>query len=199
MVTIPQMVILDPEGMAFHHKVPLSDIHSKTDFELLVDQQCYQDRIKGNLPAIDLLGRPYYVDLRRDELRPREYPGLPSIPISRLKCIDDLENLGFLYEPKTGTIPNIDLQTLTEIPKDCHYLRIPALSKLDPVGYARKLGLNVHDFLRQQPILPRLKAEVMDWHETSYMKAVLENKSKFMAEHVQPKLQKHRKKKGKGI
>lgn len=55
-VEIPELVKLDPVGMSDKYGVPIGELGTKTDFELMVDQEALKRRLAGELPTIEILG-----------------------------------------------------------------------------------------------------------------------------------------------
>jgi hypothetical protein len=69
-VKIPELVKLDPVGMAAKYKI--ADITGKTDFDVMVNQEALHKRIKmGILPTISIAGHTFYADARINQLRQR--------------------------------------------------------------------------------------------------------------------------------
>jgi hypothetical protein len=162
-VTIPQKVELDPEGMAKKYGFDLQSIHCKSDFEIMVDQMKYEERvIKGFLPTIDVAGETYIVDLSRKSLLLKENPFL-TIDLDSMHIVPRA-GYEFLYDPTEKKVLELDASK-TEITKDTLLVSVPDEMKLDPVWVAKRCNLDLNDFLMKSPF-HELKAKVAPAQDT---------------------------------
>lgn len=179
-VTIPQMVELDPIGMAAHHNLDVEDLHWKTDFEIIVNQSLIHLREKGALPVIDIAGHPFYVDLRMDSLRPKDDFSTMGIRFEDIGyfLLEDKGVYQIPYDPGTRTFVNLDVEKATVFPEHLIVVEIPYKSTLDPLGYARLLGVDSKDVLRAHPPTADMKAVVLPWEKTLIGEIIKENHEK---------------------
>jgi hypothetical protein len=176
-VEIPQMVKLDPEGMATHYSLSVDELKGKTDFEIIVNQDLVALREKGALPIIDIAGHPFYVDLRMDSLRPKDDFRTMGIQFSEIDhCLFEDERVyRFTYDPASHSYVDIDVNRITAVPKDLIIVEVPYKSTLDPIGYARWLGIDSKDMLREHPPQAEMKARIVPWSETPIAKLIERN------------------------
>lgn len=179
-VNVPQMVQLDPEGMAAHHGLSLDEVKRKTDFDIVVNQDLVQLREKGVLPIIEIAGHPFYVDLRMDNLRPKDDFSTIGIQFSEIDycLVKDESMYQFPYNTKSRTYEDIDVDAITAIPKNVIIVEIPYKSKLDPIGYSRKYGLDQKGILRAYPPEAEMKARSVPWKETPINEIIARNLEK---------------------
>lgn len=179
-VRLPELVKLDPEGMSKKYGVPLDALSTKSDFEIMVDQTAYNDRLKGRLPTVDILGHIFYVDLRMDMLRPKYDFLSKGIEFSKIQdyYIEEMEKYWIPYDPKTHEYHQLNFDSITEIPKDVKMISFPHESDLDRIGFNRLHGLEVTTGLKEKNLQSHIKANVVPWKETEIEELIKENKSK---------------------
>jgi len=179
-VNIPQMVALDPEGMSIHHGVGIEALYGKTDYDIIVNQELVALREKGALPVIEIAGHPFYVDIRMDCLRPKDDFSTMGISFSDIDhCLDEDKMVyEITYNPDTRTFVEVDFNRVTSVPKDLIVVEISYLSTLDPIGYARKRGLDQNSILRANPPIADMKARIVPWSETPIQKIISDNKKR---------------------
>jgi hypothetical protein len=184
-ISVPPLTQLDPEGMAGKYGLPISQLCGKTDFEVMVDQDLLAKRMVGALPEIEICGEKYFVDLRLNELRHENFS--PQINLKQLDLSPDGESYLAFYHPLLKQIIAAD-QHLTSIPEGLVRIEIPNELKLDPVGAARKYGLEEKDVLRLFPIRQKLEARVIPAAETGLPALVQRNRqNQQQGEHHQQK------------
>lgn len=176
-VRVLPMTVLDPEGMALKYGKRPDEIIGKTDFEIMINQDLYQRRLFGHLPVIEIMGHPFYVDVRMNSLRPKDDFSTPGIRYSEIDdyIYPDDQRYWIPYHPASHSIREIDTETITEIPKDIFLVEIPTLEKLDPVGYARYHGFDIEQTVIANPIERNMVAKMVDWKETTLHEAIKEN------------------------
>lgn len=140
-IEIPRMGELDPEGMSNKYGLPISEIAAKTDFEIIVPQNVYNDRLQGDLITIDFPGKSYFVDVVNNMLRPVDEQG-PEVNLDSFSYdyyIEDEEVYYLYYNMKEKEV--VDILYNRDAEKDCIVVRVPHPTYLDPIGtniaYAR--------------------------------------------------------------
>ncbi|WP_431609220.1 hypothetical protein [Chryseobacterium sp. 'Rf worker isolate 10'] len=169
MVQLPPLVVLDPEGMARKHHLSVEDLKGKTDFDLLVDPVAFNKRMAwGMLPTIDIAGHTFYVDLRMDMLRPKDDFLSKGIVFSEVEgyYIEDKEKYIIPYNPKTREFQEPNYNTITTIPKDLIAIEIPNERNLDPIGWNRKMGLDLKTGLQWIGVKDHHTAGIVPWENT---------------------------------
>lgn len=176
-VKIPELVQLDPVGMAEKYNYAVHAIQGKTDFDLMVDQQALGKRLMGRLTTIDIAGHPFYVDIPMDMLRPKDDFLSSGIVFSQIEhYYDDQKQVYMIpYNPKTHEFQEIDHQNITSLPKDLIAISFPHESVLDPVGYNRKGGWDEAEGLKVTNIKSHFEAKQVDWKETGIEATIQEN------------------------
>ncbi|PIF45318.1 hypothetical protein CLU96_2320 [Chryseobacterium sp. 52] len=174
---LPELLTLDPAGMAEKYNCPLDQIHLMTDFDLMVDQVAYQKRLSGILPVIEIADHPFYVDIRMGMLRPHDDFLSKGIVFSEIEnyFMDDQNAYSIPYNPKTHEFQEIDIDTILEFPKDLISVSFPNESILDPIGYNRSHGLDERSNLKETNIKSRFKAEYIAWKDTGLEEIIKEN------------------------
>lgn len=179
-VKIPELVELDPVGMAEKYGYAVHEVQGKTDFALMVDQQALGRRLMGQLPAVDISGHTFFVDIRMDMLRPKDDFLSKGIVFSQIDHFydDDRKVYTIPYNPKTHEFQDLDYDNITSIPKDLIVVSFPHESVLDPIGYNRKGGWDETYGLKETNVKSHFEAKVVDWKETGIEATIQENISK---------------------
>lgn len=205
LVQIPQKVELDPEAMAKKYKLDIKDIKGKSDFEVMVEQSSFKNRVeKGKLPVIDIAGKQFYVDLRLQELRLTD-DFSTKIDLRNLYN-DHREQYEFYFRPAKNQIVEIDKNFKGPL-NGIVLVRLPTDVKLDPVAVARTNNLDMKAFLSKHPIPKNLTAEIIPAHKTELKNRVkADNHKGLLKKNKSPNhallkknKQKGTKKKGKGL
>lgn len=191
-IDIPQMVQLDPIGMAQKHGITIEELQNKNDFDVIVDQKLLSVRLSGMLPKINIAGHNFIVDLRLSELRP-ENDFSTKIDLRNLDVSNDGEKFICFYEPSSKKVVEID-STITELPKGVVMLEIPDEMKLDPVAVARQFGVDEKSFLRKYPLQMQLDAKVVPLSETGLPAFVKKNQLAITKQQQKPSKSMKRKK-----
>ncbi|MNU20710.1 hypothetical protein D3C71_89590 [compost metagenome] len=172
---VPQMVKLDPEGIAAKYSISIGDIPDR-DSKLYMNPDLFRQREMGKLPVMDICGHPFYIDVRIDLLRPKDDFSTMGINISDLEVDDSGTKYLFLYQPETHRRVSID-KHMTEIPKGIVALEIPFENILDSYAVARQRGLlDSMEWFRKYPVRTGLKARIIPWEQTSLPKLIQKNR-----------------------
>lgn len=176
-VKIPELVKLDPVGMAEKYGHPVDSLQGKTDFDLMVNHEALARRLSGHLPTIDIAGHTFFVDLRMDMLRPKDDFLSEGIPFSEIQHYynDDLDAYVIPYNPKKHEFQELSEDMVT-IPKDIIIISFPPEFKLDPVGFNRLGGWDEKNELKERGIQSNFEAKVMSWSESGFEETIRENK-----------------------
>jgi len=130
-------------------------------------------RLMGVLPHIDIAGVDFTVDWRLRELRETAAPW-NKINLESLRESESGEEYLGLYDTKEKQLYDPDIN-LTRVPENVVGLEIPHEVKLDPVAVAREYGVNIVQFVQQNPIEKDLKAFIRPVAETGLPEMVAEN------------------------
>ena len=190
-INIPQMVSLDPEGMARKYGLTVEELRGKNDFDIIVDQQLLAERLSGKLPTINIAGNDFIIDLQFNELRLKNNVG-NRISLINMDVSSDGERLCFFYNPTVKHIVQIN-PTIIVLPDDVVFIEIPNEFTLDPVGANRQYGLSDTTLLRKYPLQKNLEAKVIPLSETRLPKMIKENKEKRNKQWKPPRLIKRKK------
>jgi hypothetical protein len=171
-IEVPPLSVLDPDGMAEKYQITVAAMQGKTDFEIMVDQDLLKQRLDGVLPKIEICEEQYIVELRLNELRHEEHS--PQINLKKFDLAPDGATYQAFYHPLIKQIVEPD-HHLTAIPEGLVMIEIPNELKLDPVGAARKYGLEEKDVLRLFPIQKALKARTIAVEDTGLPALVQRN------------------------
>jgi hypothetical protein len=196
-IVIPQKVELDPVGMALKYNVSLDEISMKSDYDLIVDQQMYNDRVNNDMmPVIDIAGQKFRIDLRFEKLKSTTDPSIKIELNNTLDCHGDL-HYGFYFHRGTKQAVKID-HTITSLPPRVVWVEIPWDDKLDPVAVARREDLDIKNYLVTHPFEKELKAKVVPLSETGLAELVKRNKAALDKGKGVELLKKYREWNGKG-
>lgn len=193
-VQLPDLVVLDPEGMAGKYGLSMGELKGMTDFDLMVDPKAYALRVKqGRLPEVDIAGWTFYVDLRMDRLRPRDDFMSEGIVFSDIDHLYEEENNRYVvpYNKKTHEAAlDWDFVKAVSIPKEVLCISFPHESQLDRIGWNRLHGRDLNTGLKIGGIRSHFKAGVIPWLKTGIYQTIRENRIKAAAkpgkDHGQP-------------
>ncbi len=189
-VKIPDLVKLDPEGMALKYNV--ADVSGKDDFDLMVDQDALHKRIRlGNLPTLDIAGHTFFADARIDLLRPKDDFTTLGICFSDIDHYFNEEEHSFIipYNPKTHQFQELDYDKITEHPKDLIAVQFPHQQILDPIGWNRYHGFNETQNLKEIGLKLHFEAKLIPWEKTGIDETIKENIKRLKPDTLQSKKQ----------
>lgn len=170
-VKIPELVKLDPVGMSDKYGVPIGELDTKTDFELMVDQEALKRRLGGELPTIEILGDSFFVDIENDRFRPVGDAQSAGISITELEQYYNGEKEAYVipYNRETRTAEKLSDDEQSSIPVCVVPVRIPFELQLDPIGFHRRwYGKEEAQFLKEYNVRLQFKAEVLSWEELGF-------------------------------
>ncbi|UYQ92158.1 hypothetical protein MKQ68_18895 [Chitinophaga horti] len=179
---LPHLVRIDPEGMAAKYGVPIGDIQAKTDYDIIVNHDLVERRIRlGAQPILDISGHDFFVNLNAGYLEPK---GVFTTRGISLDNIDNQENgdgtaHAFCYNPKTFTDQYVDERTLIDVPKDVVLIEIPFFWKLDPYGWSREHHVDLKEAFRQLPPQEKFVARMVPWEEIGLQEIIDENRKRL--------------------
>ena len=61
-VRVPQLVELDPIGMAEKYGLSVADLNGKSDFDIMINSKLLNERKNGILPTIRIAGHEFIID-----------------------------------------------------------------------------------------------------------------------------------------
>lgn len=178
LVKIPELVVLDPAGMAEKYKLTPEELENKTDFDLMVDQQVFDMRVnKGMLPTVDIEGHTFYVDIRMDMLRPKDDFLSKGIVFDEIDHYFSEEANAYIipYNPKTHEFQELVYDSILEVPKDLIAIQFPFQRDLDPIGWNRNGGWNIKEDLKRIGLKSHFEAKTIPWKETFLPQIITEN------------------------
>jgi len=130
-------------------------------------------RIKGVLPSIEIAGKDYTIDIRLNELREKERPWSKLLLEDMVKSADDKHYL-FFYDINRGEIIHASPK-MVQVPKHAVLVEIPDELGLDPVGLARKYGLDDRYFLKEQAYRNQITAKLTPLKDSGLVEYVKQN------------------------
>jgi hypothetical protein len=170
-IKIPNLVALDPIGMAKKYNLTIEEIREKTDFELTIKPGSPLD-LRWNkkiLPTLDIAGHTFYVDLVMDKLRPKDDFKSKGIDLSEIKEYYDRYYQAYIipYNPKTHEFQEVGIRTITELPKEIIVIKFPHHRDLDHVGWNIKYGFGPEHLIKKDTLRLHFKARTLPWKETN--------------------------------
>lgn len=165
-VRIPQMVELDPRGVARMYNMEVSKL-PKRDSELRCDPELFRQRKSGKQPIIDIYGYTYFVKLAHNLLEPKDFT---REDISLWDMIKPPYHTGYVFMFDTveqRLVRKKERQNEEALRGRAVWVHIPHVSVLDPYMFQ---GLHKRDEgpeTLRHPIRYNLKARVfdLDWKE----------------------------------
>ena len=133
-------------------------------------------RLTGKLPHITIAGADFTVDWRLRELRETAAPW-NRIDINNLRESESGEEYLGLYNTEEKRLYHVD-NAMTVLPENVVHLGVPNEIKLDPVAVAREYGIDINQFVRENPIMETLTAVILPISETGLPELVQENLKK---------------------
>jgi hypothetical protein len=186
-VTIPEMVKLDPEGMSAKYGVALELFATKSDFDIMVDQNAFQKRMNGLLPTVKIDGHSFYVDLHMNRLRPEDDFHSNGIVFSDIETYYDFRDRTYTipYNPKTHEFQEPDYLNIKELPKDLIAVRFPYERLMDRIGWNKKYKLGIRNGLAKDGLKVQFAAKNIPWEKT-FLPALI--KSNLQTDKIQNKV-----------
>lgn len=192
-ILIPCLTKIAPEEMARKYGKDISEVIGKTDYEIMVDPEVLKNRKDhGAIPTMDLAGHPFYPRVRENLLQPKDDFSTMGISYDFMERYLYPNSRGYLipFDPKKHNIREIDLDTVTEYPKDIIPVEIPLMHESDPFGYARKHQLSLREFLMEYPPKAHITTKIYSWKETRLPEIIEANRKKLQHNReVKPKQQ----------
>lgn len=181
-VRIPELVKLDPVGMAEKYGLTPGELAGKSDFEVMVDQQALRQRIdNGRQPRIEIEGHIFFVEMFVGKLNPKDEFLSNGIVFDDVwdHYNEDRKAYMITYNPKTFEFQRPDYNNITAIPTDLVVVSFPHESELDPVGFNRKWGCPETEGLKWTNVKLDFKAERIDWKDTAMPEIIRFNKRRI--------------------
>jgi hypothetical protein len=173
-VEIPRIGVIDPEGMSRKYGYSLNDIALKSDFEIMVDQKAFHDRMSGMPVTIEFPGRRFEVDVAKNLLRPvdgiGEYIHLGAFEHDYY--LDGEEVYHLYYDIKKGTVVDPILDGSWDETKDRVVVEIPQLSELDPIGRNIALGWSPTTGLLYEDMKMNHQVNIVPWTDYGHDQSV---------------------------
>ena len=190
-MTMPRLSVLDPVRLGEKFNMKPSETKMFTDFRFSNDLDLLDQRLKGQLPTIEIIGHTFFVDVRMNSLRPEDDFSTSGILFNEhLPLPGDVYQM--VYDPKKHMAVELDKNLLTEIPKHLSVIQFPILELLDPVGvFMKNHGYSFSElrypgidrghlerFLMSYPIQPLEPAKQLSWKQAGYEQIIAENKKR---------------------
>jgi hypothetical protein len=158
-VKIPELVHLDPVGMAKKYGAALEQIQGMSDFEVMVDQKAYNRRLMGHLPQLKICSHDFYVDIRMDKLRPKDDFLSSGIVFSEIQNYFDNSTGMYIipYHPQKREFQEPRISTDQELV----IISFPHESRLDPVGFNRERGFDIKEGVKVVGVCAHFTAETL--------------------------------------
>ena len=122
-----------------------------SDFQIMVDQNAFHERVNRNkLPTLDIHGNKFYVNIKGDKLISQHFSFLEGINLTEIKPYYDQQSSAYVipFNTVTHEFTPLDLDKITEIPKDTIIVSFPFESELDRIGWNLQAGLNYMENLK---------------------------------------------------
>lgn len=133
LVKLPQMTVLDAEGMSLKFNVILAKVQGRMDISFVIDHKMLEKRLAGDLPVIVLAGDRFIVHYKARQLRCEK--GRSVINLDELQGDKNTNGYVCYYHKASGEAVYADLAH--KLSPDVVPLKIPNLFALDPVAGSR--------------------------------------------------------------
>lgn len=120
-------------------------------------EKLLRERQKGTLPEIEFPGQVFIVNWRERVLVPKGRLDLKPLKLSEKGKGFYADNNHFIYDTEKKSWVEYDDFDLSP---NMVIIRMPGGLTLDPVGVAREYGVDERAFVANNPIVPKLVAEV---------------------------------------
>ncbi|SOD17679.1 hypothetical protein [Pedobacter xixiisoli] len=183
-VNIPRIGVIDPEGMCSKYNCTPEDIAFKTDFEIMVDQEVFNERMRGVPVTIDLGDKRYEVDVLNNWLT--AVNGDDKIELNQFQHDYFMEEEGFFrlfYDTKKGAVQDPLRNGWQLDHENVLIVEVPALRELDPVGCNFLRGTNprfalLYADLKMQHTAKQVPLETNKIGRKAIEKTTVENRAK---------------------
>lgn len=163
------------------------DMYHLDFYKSLQGKQALDQRLVGRLPIIEIVGHPFFVDVRLGELRPKDNFLSPGLDLGDGGYYDYQQDRHFFYyDIAKMTEADINAE-LTKLPKGVVQIAVPGELTLDPVAVARREGLAPDYYLKDYPLLMFQTAEVIPLEKTYLAELVKKNLEKLPKRPVKTK------------
>jgi len=149
-IIIPKEVLQKEFGKDSSLPALFNQTSYRHNWGILMIDEAIDRRLKGELPTITLMGKPYIIDVRMRELRPVAQPAT-RIGIKELELSADGEKLRLFFDTKQGQQISKE-SVLTPFREGIVLLEMPNEILLDPVGAARLYKLEDTELLSRFPM-----------------------------------------------
>lgn len=175
-VFVPQMVNLDPEGVAKKYGMSVTDL-PKNDADLQSNSEWIDSRIRyGRLPIMKIVDQEYYVDIRLGELRKTDnWSG--TIKLFDCDRLDD--KFYFFYDFKKHEVAHIP-DHISEMPRNVVLVELPDVIRMDPVAVGTIVLEDEKHFLEKHAVAmrPRQEARIHPLEKTAIPDRIKANLAK---------------------
>ena len=205
-IDVPQLIELDAVGMALKYRQPLNRIQLLSDYKVIVDQKILQQRDGGQLPEIEIVHKPFLVDLSDTRLFPRDNPRARGIQLDELVFSPDRQNYRAVYDVRNQSNDFLRVSDLLSIPKGLMLVEFPTESYLDPIGIlksAHPIGFKeflknpdsnftMQSFLMEHQATQKLEAaKIIPWEKVGVKDLISQNLEKYTTREAQKFLDQH--------
>ena len=150
-IIIPKEVLQKEFGKDSSLPALFNQTSYRHNWGILMIDEAIGRRLKGELPKITLMGKPYIVDIRMQELRSAAQPA-ERIGIKEMELSPDAEKLRLFFDTKAQQQLSKE-SVLTSFREGIVLLEFPNEILLDPVGAARLYQLEDTELLSRFPMI----------------------------------------------
>ena len=142
------------------------------------NEMALKDRLNGRLTTLDIDGHTFYVDFPMKAIRPKDDFSTLGIKFDELhyRFNDELGRCEIPYHRKKHEMVALNLNYITEIPKDIIVIAFPTPKEMDPVGYARAKGWPIEEIIKDIPQKSHFTALILKGENNYLEKRVNENR-----------------------
>ncbi len=165
LVQIPPFVQLDPQRMAEKYQLSIAAIQGKSDFEVMVDQQAFKQRMQGHLPTLDILGQTFEINLAQGQLSSTNDKG--EINLQDIQELYDSSQQCYVipYDLMAKAYHPLKESETDQLPAHIQVITFPKEIVLDRVGWNIQHGYRPQEGLMEIDYHLHFKAGNGTWQE----------------------------------
>ncbi len=165
-VKVPTIGEIDPAGMCRKYNCTLEDIRTKTDFEIMVNQEIFTKRLDGYPVTIDFPGKKFEVDVANNLLRPHDGVG-ECVYLNAMYPYYSVERDAFnlFYNKEECRFENPFQDGRWEKHPERIVVEVPRLFELDPMGSNFAYGNRASYRLMYADLKMNHTAPIIPWEE----------------------------------
>lgn len=152
-----------------------NDIYDLEFYKSLTGEQALKERLSGRLPMTEIMGQPFFIDVRLNQLRPKDHFHTMGIELTENKFDENTKVYYVYYHHPSMTEVEVH-RNIVQLPEDVVLIKIPEKRKLDSVAMARIEGKELDErYLKKYPVNMYIALKAVPIEKTFVKKVVSSN------------------------